>query len=56
MFSATPTVPNHTHCTHMSPEVDLADVVVLQHGAVASVGGEVGGTVVDGTPGGEGQA
>ena len=37
-------------------EVDLADVVVAQHGGVPGVGGVVGGAVVDGAAGGEGQA
>lgn len=40
----------------MRAEVDLADVVVLQHSGVAGVGGVVSGAVVEGAAGGEGQA
>lgn len=40
----------------MRAEVDLADVVVLQHGGVPGVGGVVGGAVVERAAGGEGQA
>lgn len=40
----------------MRAEVDLADVVVLQHGGVSGVGSVVSGAVVEGAAGGEGQA
>ena len=40
----------------MRAEVDLAHVVVLQHGGVSGVGRVVGGAVVQGAAGGEGQA
>lgn len=38
------------------PEVDLADVIILQDGGVSGVGSVVGGAVVEGAAGGEGQA
>lgn len=37
-------------------EVDLADVIILQHSGVSGIGSVVGGAVVEGTAGGEGQA
>ena len=39
----------------MSAKVNLADVVVLQHGGVSGVGGVVGRTVVEGAACGEGK-
>lgn len=40
----------------MRAEVNLADVVILQHGGISSVGSVVSGAVVEGAAGGEGQA
>lgn len=40
----------------MRAEVDLADVIVLQDGGVSGIGSVVGGAVVEGAAGGEGQA
>lgn len=40
----------------MCAEVDLADVVVLQHGGVSGVGSVVGSAVIQRAAGGEGQA
>lgn len=46
----------HALTVDVSPEVDLADVVVAQHGGVSRVWRVMGSTVVDGAAGGEGQA
>lgn len=40
----------------MRAEVDLADVIVLQHGGVSSVGSVVGSAVIQRAAGGESQA
>lgn len=40
----------------MSSKVNLADVIVAQHGGVSGIGGVVGRAVVDGAAGGKGQA
>lgn len=40
----------------MRAEVNLADVVVLQHSRISGVGSVVSGAVVEGAAGGEGQA
>ncbi len=37
----------------MGPKIDFHHVVILEHGGVASVGGVVGGTVVQGHAGRE---
>lgn len=44
------------HTVDVRAEVNLADVVVLQHRGVSSVGSVVSGAVVEGAAGGEGQA
>lgn len=38
------------------PEVNLADIIILQNGGISSVGSVVSGAVVEGTAGREGQA
>lgn len=44
------------HTVDVRAKVNLADVVVLQHRGVSSVGSVVSGAVVEGAAGGEGQA